>query len=240
MGSTQQAPTIHVVDDDESFRTSISRLLRAHGFAVRNYASASAFLFAGIEAGPACILLDVRLPGPSGLNLQNALAAWPDPPPLVVISGSSDMRMSVQAMKAGAVDFLTKPVDRATLLKALESALARGERDRIAREQVRKWRVCFQTLTKREQEVFERVVAGKMNKQIASDLGAAERTIKAHREQVMNKMHAGSIADLVHIATQLQTGSQHSTAQFDPPESRQQLLSSHHMHWQRRSIRGSD
>jgi FixJ family two-component response regulator len=205
MGSTQQAPTIHVVDDDELFRTSISRRLRAHGFSVRNYASASAFLLAEIEAGPACILLDVRLPGPSGLDLQKTVAAWPDPPPIVFISGSSDVHISVQAMKAGAVDFLTKPVDRETLLTAVESALARGERDRIAREQVGKWRACYQTLTKREQEVFERVVAGKMNKQIASELGAAERTIKAHRAQVMKKMHAASVADLVHIATRTST-----------------------------------
>jgi len=143
------------------------------------------------------------LPGPSGLDLQRALASRPNPLPIIFLSGYGDIPSSVQAIKAGAMDFLTKPVQRETLLKAIQNALARGIENRVLHDQLRNWRACYNTLTKREAEVFSRVVAGKMNKEIASELGAAERTIKAHRAQVMEKMHAGSIAELVHIADQL-------------------------------------
>jgi len=199
----RRVPIIHVVDDDQSFQTAISRLLRAFGYAVRCYTNAGDFLLAEIDDAPGCILLDVRLPGPSGLDLQRALASRPNPLPIIFLSGYGDIPSSVQAIKAGAMDFLTKPVQRETLLKAIQNALARGIENRVLHDQLRNWRACYNTLTKREAEVFSRVVAGKMNKEIASELGAAERTIKAHRAQVMEKMHAGSIAELVHIADQL-------------------------------------
>ena len=200
----RRAPIIHVVDDDQSFQTAISRLLRAVGYTVRAYTNAGDFLLAEIDDGPGCILLDVRLPGPSGLDLQRALASRLNPLPIIFLSGYGDIPSSVQAIKAGAMDFLTKPVQRETLLKAIQNALARGIENRVLHDQLRNYRACYNTLTKRETEVFSRVVAGKMNKEIASELGAAERTIKAHRAQVMEKMHAGSIAELVHIADQLQ------------------------------------
>jgi len=192
------------VDDDESFQTFVSRPLRAAGYVVRSYPSASAFLSAKIEESPACILLDVRLPGPSGLDLQQTLAARPDPLPIIFVSGSSDIQTSVQAMKAGAVDFLTKPVAHQTLLKAVRSALALGEQDHIARRHLSNSRARYQTLTNREQEVFRCVVAGRTNREIAAELGCALRTVKAHRARAMQKMHATSVADLVHIANQLQ------------------------------------
>jgi FixJ family two-component response regulator len=201
----RRAPIIHVVDDDQSFQTAISRLLRAFGYAVRGYTNAGDFLLAEIDDAPGCILLDVRLPGPSGLDLQRALASRPNPLPIIFLSGYGDIPSSVQAIKAGAMDFLTKPVQRETLLKAIQNALARGIENRVLHDQLRNYRACYNTLTKREAEVFSRVVAGKMNKEIASELGAAERTIKAHRAQVMEKMQARSIAELVHIADQLQS-----------------------------------
>src|SRR5204863_6296638 len=122
---------------------------------------------------PGCILLDVRLPGPSGLDLQKALSALPNPLPIIFLTGYGDIQSSVQAMKAGAIDYLTKPVQRETLLKAIHNALERGVENRIVRQQFRNWRACYETLTRREVEVFNRVVAGKMNKEIASELGAA-------------------------------------------------------------------
>ena len=200
----RRTPIIHVVDDDQSFQTAISRLLRAVGYTVRGYSNAGDFLLAEIDDAPGCILLDVRLPGPSGLDLQRALACRPNPLPIIFLSGYGDIPSSVQAIKAGAMDFLTKPVQRETLLKAIQNALARGIESRVLHDQMRNWRACYNSLTKREAEVFSRVVVGKMNKEIASELGAAERTIKAHRAQVMEKMQAGSIAELVHIADQLQ------------------------------------
>jgi len=201
---TSGGPIIHVIDDDEPFGTAIRRLLTASGYGVRNYANAGDFLLAKIPDMPGCILMDVCLPGPSGLELQAALANRPAPLPIVFLSGRADVPTSVRAMKGGAVDFLTKPVDRETLLEAVRSAVARSVDNRALRDRLREQRTCFERLTKREVEVFERVVAGKMNKEIAGELGAAERTIKAHRAQVMQKMRVCSVAELVHIADQLQ------------------------------------
>jgi len=200
----QSVPVIHVVDDDQSFQKAMSRLLRAVGYLVRNYTNAGDFLLAEIAQNPGCILLDVRMPGPSGLDLQKALAGRPNHLPIIFLSGYGDVPSSVQAIKAGAMDFLMKPVPRDTLLKAIEKALERSVENSVVHQKLRNWRECYDRLTRRELEVFSRVVAGKMNKEIASELGAAERTIKAHRAQVMEKMQAGSIAELVHIADQLQ------------------------------------
>jgi len=201
----QESPVIHIVDDDQSFQVAVSRLLRAVGFNVRNYANAGDFLLARTDDSPGCILLDVRMPGPSGLDLQSALSAQIEPLPIIFLSGYGDIPTSVRAIKAGAVDFLTKPVQRETLLSAIQSALARDAERRVVRQRLKTWRDCYDTLTNREQEVFERVVAGKMNKEIAGELGTAERTVKAHRARVMEKMHATSIAELVHIADEMRT-----------------------------------
>jgi len=199
------ATIIHVVDDDELFKTAISRVLRAAGYEVRGYANAGEFLVAGGHKTPGCILLDVRLPGPSGLELQEALARDGASLPIIFLSAHGSIPTTVRAIKAGAVDFLTKPVKRETLLGAIQAALAFATQDGAVREQHEKWRACYEALTERERQVFERVVSGKMNKEIAGDLGAAERTVKAHRAQVMQKMHATSLAELVHIADELKS-----------------------------------
>src|SRR5262245_2594079 len=193
-------PIIHVVDDDESFQTAIARLLRAAGYQVRTYTNAGHFLLSHLEDAPGCILMDLCMPGPSGLDLQEALATQADQLPIIFLTGYGDIPTTVRAMKAGASDFLTKPVDRDALLNAIQNALTPDPEARLARQQRRTWPRCYATLTAREAEVFERVVAGKMNKEIASELGVAERTVKAHRAQMMEKMHATSVAELVHIA----------------------------------------
>jgi FixJ family two-component response regulator len=199
----QRAPIIHVVDDDESFQTAIARLLRAAGYDVRIYANVGNFLLARLDEAPGCILLDVRMPGFNGLDLQEALAMRTDTLPIIFLSGYGDVPSTVRAMKAGAIDFLTKPVQRQPLLDAIQNALAHDAGERVHKEQLKNWRACYGTLTTREVEVFERVIVGKMNKEIAGELSAAERTIKAHRAQVMKKMQAASLAELVHIADQL-------------------------------------
>ncbi len=201
-----KTPIIHVVDDDESFQTAIGRLLKAAGYEVRSYIDVGNFLLASFDETPGCILLDVRMPGVSGLDLQEALAMRTDTLPVIFLSGYGDVPSTVRAMKAGAIDFLTKPVQREPLLNAIRNALASDTRERALREQLKNWRACYASLTGRELEVFNRVIAGKMNKEIAGELSAAERTIKAHRAQVMKKMRASSLAELVHIADQLQAG----------------------------------
>jgi FixJ family two-component response regulator len=198
-----RTPTIHVVDDDASFQVAIARLLRATHYEVLTYANAGDFLLRPPEDAPGCILLDLRLPGPSGLALQDALASRPDTLPIIFLSGHADVPATVQAMKAGAVDFLTKPVKREALLEAISRALARDAESRAARERLNAWRARYNSLTPREIEVLERIVSGKMNKEIAGELGASERTVKAHRAQVMQKMNVVSVAELVRIADAL-------------------------------------
>ena len=198
-------PTIHVVDDDDSFRRALCRLLQAAGFAVQGYASAGEFLVARSGEGPGCVLLDVQMPGLDGLDLQTALAKQAATLPVVFVTGHGDIPMSVRAMKTGAVDFLTKPVKREALLRAVEAALAQDAVQRSAHEKSRHYRACFDGLTPREREVFEQVTAGKLNKQIAAELGTAERTVKAHRANIMEKMQVQSLAELVHIAAQLKS-----------------------------------
>ncbi|HSI14553.1 MAG TPA: response regulator [Chthoniobacter sp.] len=194
---------VHIVEDDESLRTATSRLLRAAGYEVRTYASAGEFALAREATMSGCVLLDVRMPGPSGLDLQDSLARSSNPLPIIFLTGHGDIPMSVRAMKAGAVDFLTKPVERSLLLAAVESALARGSQERSGRASLRAWRERFESLSPREREVFERVTMGQPNKQIAGEIDAAERTVKAHRARVMEKMGAASLAELVHIAEEL-------------------------------------
>lgn len=202
----QQIPTIHVVDDDESFHEAITRLLRAAGYKVQNHTDVGHFLLAQFDGAPGCILLDIQMPGFNGLDLQEALVRRPETLPIIILSGYGDVPSTVRAMKAGAIDFLTKPVERNALLNAINNALAHDARERASRKLLAHLRARYDSLTAREREVFSRVIAGKMNKEIAGELNAAERTIKAHRARVMKKMHAGSVAELVHIADQLQPG----------------------------------
>jgi len=198
-----EKPVVHVVDDDHAFRTAVTRLLEAAGYEVRGYGSAGDFLIARPGDVPGCLLLDVNLPGPSGLELQAALVERGVELPIVFLTGHGDVPGSVRAMKAGAVDFLEKPVAREPLLSAVGEALARGADARVAGDRLRQLRGRYETLTPREREVFAGVVAGKLNKQIAAAIGAAERTVKAHRAQVLAKMGVGSVAELSRIATEL-------------------------------------
>ena len=205
--SVSEKPIVHVVDDDDSLRKAVTRLLRAAGYDVRAYASAGEFLLASRENNRrGCVLLDVRMPGPSGLDLQEALAREEEPLPVIFLTAYGDVPTSVRAMKAGAVDFLTKPIKRDVLLSAVRTALARDVRLHTSHEQRRDLRMRFTKLTPREREVFDLVVAGRLNKQIAAELGMAERTVKAHRAQVMTKMQATSLAELVHLADKMQYG----------------------------------
>jgi FixJ family two-component response regulator len=207
MPAVSEEPIIHVVDDDDSLRKAVTRLLRAAGYDVRAYASAGDFALASREKNRrGCVLLDVRMPGPSGLDLQEVLAKEDEPLPIIFLTAHGDVQTSVRAMKAGAVDFLTKPIKRDVLLSAVRTALARDLRLHTSHEQRRDLRMRFAKLTPREREVFELVVAGRLNKQIAAELGMAERTVKAHRGQVMAKMHAKSLAELVHLADKMQYG----------------------------------
>lgn len=199
----QQVSCVHIVDDDTSFRRALSRLLQADGFAVREYTSAGEFLISSPERYNGCILLDVRMPGPSGLDLQDALRQRGIRLPIIFLSGHGDIPMSVRAMKAGALDFLTKPVKRPDLLTAVRNAIDLDANGRLHREQIRSCQERYATLTPREREVFRLVVVGLLNKQIASELGTSQRTIKAHRSQVMRKMQANSVAELVRFSEQI-------------------------------------
>jgi FixJ family two-component response regulator len=202
---TSPPPIVNVVDDDDSVRTAVARLLRAAGYAVRAYASAGEFLLDRQPNDPGCIVLDIRMPGPSGLDLQEAFAKSGDSIPIVFLSGHGDIPTSVRAIKAGAVDFLTKPVEKKPLLSAVEAALARDEKNRSDRTKLTDFGARYASLTPRESAVFSRVTAGKLNKQIAVELGISERTVKAHRSTVMEKFHVHSIAELSRIAEQLHT-----------------------------------
>jgi FixJ family two-component response regulator len=197
-------PLVHVVDDDKSLRTALLRLLDAAGFEARGYASTGDFLLQAPPDRPGCLVLDLRLPGgPSGLDLQAALKGKGITLPVVFLTGHADVPTSVRAMKAGAVDFLEKPIRREALFDALHRALAQDQRQRAMRDGDDSLRSRFALLTPREHEVFERVVAGKLNKQIADEIGIAERTVKAERAQVMAKLGANSAAELGALAERL-------------------------------------
>lgn len=197
------ATTIHIVDDDDSLRQALQRLLQAAGHQVRTYASAGEFLLQPPADQPGCVLLDLRMPGPSGLDLQDALARHGVLLPVVFLTGHGDLASGVRAMKAGAVDFLTKPVERDALLDAIGRALAADAARRTARGADEALRARFAELSPRELEVFEGVAAGLLNKQIAARLGVGERTVKAQRAQVMAKLGAGNAAELGAIAARL-------------------------------------
>jgi len=193
---------VHVIEDDESSRIASSRLLKKAGYVVREYATGAEFLIdAPTEGG--CIVLDLQLPGSNGLELQEKLTTAANPLPIVFLTGHGDVPKSVRAMKAGAVDFLTKPVDAPVLLDAVARAIARDMENRVVRARRSEILARYDLLTPREREVFAHLISGQLNKQVGYDLGIAERTIKIHRRQVLEKIKADSIADLVRMASDL-------------------------------------
>jgi FixJ family two-component response regulator len=196
---TDSEPIVFIVDDDASVCKGLERLMRSVGLRAETFASAREFLQRQRYDGPACLVLDVRLPGLSGLDLQETLAAAEHPIPIIFITGHGDIPMSVRAMKSGAVDFLSKPFDDWDLLDAIREAIARDLRARQQRAAIRLIQQRLLTLTPREREVLSLVVAGLLNKQIAAVLGTSEKTIKVHRAHVMQKMHAHSVAHLVRL-----------------------------------------
>lgn len=200
---SQRAPTVVVVDDDPSLCKALDRLLRSAGYRAETYASPDAFLEQIPADGPGCVLLDVSLPGRSGLEVQEILNRSDRTWPIIFITGHSDVPTSVRAMKAGALDFLTKPVDETELLGAVEQGIARDAALRREQEEQRVLAGKVATLTPREREVFALVVTGLMNKQIAKQLGTTEKTIKVHRSHVMEKLAVSSLAELVHLAHRL-------------------------------------
>src|SRR5499433_2281780 len=197
------SPVIHIVDDDVSFRTAVARLLQASGYEVALYESARQLLEKPLDLEPGCLLLDVRMPGLSGPELQARLANTENTLPIIFLTGHGDIRMSVRAIKAGAEDFLSKPVSRKTLIEAIQRALVRQEEARERNLRLGSLRALVATLTPRESEVFALIVRGKLNKQIAHELGTSERTIKAHRHAVMQKLKVASLAEAVSIAERI-------------------------------------
>jgi FixJ family two-component response regulator len=202
-GSDPRGPVVHVVEDDASTREATARLLRSAGHDVATYGSAQDFLAATAPAH-GCLILDLQLPGLNGLDLQNVLNARGEAMPIVFFSGQGRIPDSVQAMKSGAVDFLPKTVDGGVLLEAVARALQRGAAERAERDRLQGIRERYARLTAREKEVFAHLISGQLNKQVGYDLGIAERTIKAHRRSLLEKMEADSIADLSRMAADLQ------------------------------------
>jgi FixJ family two-component response regulator len=203
-------PVVFIIDDDASVRDALEDLLRSVGLGVASFASTEAFLRSKRPDAPGCIVLDVRLPGPSGLEFQRTLIKSRVLLPVIFISGHGDISMSVQAIKAGAVDFLTKPVHEQKLLDAIQTGIERDRARRGAEKEVAHLQERFGTLTPREQEVFLIVVTGRPNKQIAAQLNVSEMTVKIHRGQMMRKMRAKSLVELVRMADMLKASSRHS------------------------------
>jgi len=209
---TAQAPTVYLVDDDPELLRAVGRLLDSVGLKVATFDSAQLFLDGHDRNAPGCLLLDLSMPGLSGLELQRTLEQQGSTLPIVFLTGRGDIAASVQAMKHGATDFLTKPIDDTVLIASIQEALARGqalhrtsaERERVAR--------CLASLTVRERQVLDGIVAGRLNKQIAAELGTVEKTVKFHRGNLMRKMGVRVVADLVKLAERAAIGAEPASA----------------------------
>jgi FixJ family two-component response regulator len=210
--SRESDATIAIVDDDPSVREGLSSLIRSAGLQVETFASAQEFLARPGAEAPSCLVLDLQLPGLSGLDLQKRMAEVGLEIPIVFLTGHGNIPASVQAMKAGAVEFLTKPFDEQDLLKAIQEAIERDRRTRQQHAEMRELQNRYESLTAREQEVMQQVVSGLLNKQVAAELNITEYTVKIHRGRVMRKMHAESLADLVRMAENLQIRSDKRSA----------------------------
>jgi FixJ family two-component response regulator len=203
MKHTEAADLVVVIDDDPGVREALDGLLRSVGLRVRLYGSVAEFLGAGPADGPTCLVLDVRLPGQGGLDFQRTLSSAGIPLPIIFITGHGDIPMSVQAMKGGAIEFLTKPFRDQDLIEAIQSGLDRDRAHRERERAIAQLRARFETLTPREREVMALVVTGQLNKQIAATIGLSEITVKVHRGSMMRKMAAKTLAELVLMAERL-------------------------------------
>ena len=196
-------PSVLIIDDDPEFRDSVGRLLRSVGLDTRQFSSVSEFLKADPSAGPTCLVLDIRMPGGSGLELQRDLAAANRQVPIIFITAHADIPMTVQAMKGGAIEFLTKPFRDQELLDAVDAGLARDRARRESDRALAALKERFETLSSREREIMIQVTAGRLNKQIAGDIGITESTVKVHRTNLMRKMQARSLPELSRMADTL-------------------------------------
>jgi FixJ family two-component response regulator len=201
------APTVFIIDDDRGMRHSIQDLVESVGLRAESFPTSGEFLKRKPTSGPSCLVLDVRLPQMSGLDFQRQLAETGVQIPIIFVTAHGDVPMSVRALKSGAVEFLTKPFRDQDLLDAIQQALQRDRADRERQGEIHDLQERYQTLTAREREVMTLVVSGMLNKQIASEIGASEATVKIHRGHVMQKMQAGSIVDLVRMADKLKLSS---------------------------------
>jgi len=195
--------TVFIVDDDADVRKSVARMLKVAGYTVEAFASAEHFLAAHRHEGPGCLILDVQMPGIDGLTLQEQMAHGESALPIIFITGHGDVPMCAQAMKAGAVDFLPKPFDAKVLLKAVADAVSKDTHDVARQDERRMLQARLDTLTAREREVFQHLLTGKLNKQVAAGIGITEKTVKYHRGNVFQKFGVTSVAQLVHIAQKL-------------------------------------
>jgi RNA polymerase sigma factor (sigma-70 family) len=211
----ESEPVVFIVDDDASVRKGLERLVRSVGLRGKTFASAPEFLLCAGSDGPSCLVLDVRMPGVSGLALQETLAAAGHRIPIIFITGHGDVTMSVRAMKAGAVDFLPKPFNDQDLLEAIQQSIARDRQAREVRTELQAIQQRADLLTPREREVLGLVVTGLLNKQIAAELGMSEKTVKVHRAQVMQKMQVSSVAQLVLLAEKIGLTEPQSLALLD-------------------------
>jgi FixJ family two-component response regulator len=200
---TRDRPLVRIVDDDESVRKAVGELLRSVGFSVAAYRSAHDFLAEDKPETPGCLVLDVHLPGLTGLDLQKELVGTDRALPIIFLTGMGDIPMSVSAMKGGAFEFLTKPFDTSSLLEAVRSAIEKDREERLERRTLSEIKGRYDSLTPREREVMQRIIAGRMNKQIAAEFGTSEPTVKEQRAQVMLKMQAESLVTLVLMARRL-------------------------------------
>ena len=199
-------PIVFVVDDDKAVRKSLERLIKSVDLTVQAFSSAREFLESDPSAGPSCLVLDVRMPGLSGIDLQKELGKMGYTIPIIFITGYGDIPMSVRTMKRGAIDFLTKPINDQDLLDAIHRAIEKDKQTRREQDEIGTIQQRVDSLTPREREVFSLVVTGMLNKQIAYDLGMSEKTVKVHRSRVMDKMQADSLAELVRLAYKVGIG----------------------------------